>query len=64
MPEATIRDLLDNVSQPRSLAGVDDAAIASHQSVADEFARIGVIPRKVEVSPLWDRGFARLGTAA
>lgn len=64
VPEPTIRALLDNVSQPRSLAGVDDAAVASHQAVADEFARIGVIPRKVDVAPLWDRGFARLGRSA
>ncbi|MFC7737052.1 ABC transporter substrate-binding protein [Roseomonas sp. GCM10028921] len=64
LPEPTIRALLDNVSQPRSLAGVDDAAIASHQAVADEFARIGVIPRRVGVVPLWERGFARLGRSA
>jgi len=64
VPEATIRALLDNVSQPRSLVAVDDAAIASHQAVADEFVRIGVIPRRVNVAPLWDRGFARLGGAA
>jgi len=64
VPEATIRALLDNVSQPRSLAPVDDAAIASHQAVADEFARIGVIPRRVDVAPLWDRGFWRPGIAS
>ncbi|WP_338662142.1 aliphatic sulfonate ABC transporter substrate-binding protein [Pararoseomonas sp. SCSIO 73927] len=64
VPEATIRALLDNVSQPRSLAPVDDAAIASQQAVADEFARIGVIPRKVDVAPIWDRGFWRPGRAA
>ncbi|MBP0493269.1 ABC transporter substrate-binding protein [Roseomonas indoligenes] len=64
VPEATIRSLLDNVSQPRSLAPVDDAAIASQQAVADEFARIGVIPRKVDVAPMWDRGFWRPGRAA
>jgi sulfonate transport system substrate-binding protein len=64
VPEPTIRALLDNVSQPRSLAPVDDGAIASHQAVADEFARIGVIPRKVDVAPLWDRNFWRPGRAA
>jgi sulfonate transport system substrate-binding protein len=63
VPEATIRAVLDNVSQPRSLAPVDDAAVTSHQAVADEFARIGVIPRRVDVAPLWDRNFARLGRA-
>ncbi|MCR0982178.1 aliphatic sulfonate ABC transporter substrate-binding protein [Roseomonas populi] len=64
VPEATIRALLDNVSQPRSLAPVDDAAIASQQAVADEFARIGIIPRKVDVAPMWDRNFWRPGRAA
>jgi sulfonate transport system substrate-binding protein len=64
VPETTIRTLLDNVSQPRSLAPVDDAAIASHQAVADEFARIGVIPRRVDVAPLWDRAFWRAGRSA
>lgn len=64
VPEPTIRALLDNVSQARSLAPADDAAVASHQAVADEFARIGVIPRRVDVAPLWDRGFARLGRSA
>ncbi|WP_424134244.1 ABC transporter substrate-binding protein [Roseomonas chloroacetimidivorans] len=64
VPEPTIRALLDNVSQPRSLAPVDDGAVASHQAVADEFARIGVIPRKVDVAPLWDRNFWRPGRAA
>jgi len=64
VPEPTIRALLDNVSQARSLAPADDAAVASHQAVADEFARIGVIPRRVDVAPLWDRGFARLGHTA
>jgi len=64
VPEATIRSVLEGVSQPRSVAAVDDAAIASHQAVADEFARIGVIPRKVEVAPLWDRGFWQPGRSA
>jgi sulfonate transport system substrate-binding protein len=59
----TLRTVLDNVSQPRRLAPVDDAAVASRQAVADEFARIGVIPRRVDVAPLWDRNFARLGRA-
>ena len=34
-----------------------EAAVASQQAVADEFARLGVLPRKVDVAPLWDRGF-------
>ncbi|HWK45228.1 MAG TPA: ABC transporter substrate-binding protein [Stellaceae bacterium] len=58
VPEAAIRSLLDAVSQPRRLVPADDAAIASEQQVADTFARAGVLPRAVDVAPLWDRGFA------
>ena len=57
VPEATVRAVLEGVSQPRRLARPDDAAIASHQAVADEFARLGLLPRGVDVSPLWDRSF-------
>ncbi len=55
VPEESIRELLDNVSQPRRLARPDDAAIASQQQVADVFFQAGVIPRHVDVAPLWDR---------
>lgn len=55
VPSRTILSLLDNVSQPRRIVAIDDAAIASQQAVADTFAAAGVIPRKVDVSPLWDR---------
>ncbi|MFC0409526.1 ABC transporter substrate-binding protein [Roseomonas elaeocarpi] len=59
VPENLIRDLLDHVSQPRRLAVPDDAAVASHQAVADEFATLGLLPAGVQVAPLWDRDFAR-----
>jgi sulfonate transport system substrate-binding protein len=58
VPEHAIRALLDNVSQPRRLVAATDAAIDSEQRVADTFAKAGVLPRAVDVSPLWDRGFA------
>jgi sulfonate transport system substrate-binding protein len=65
LPVQTIHAVLDNVSQPRRLTAPDDAAVASHQAVADEFARLKVIPRAVDVAPLWDRAFgARLATGA
>jgi len=57
VPEAAIRGLLENVSQPRRLAPVDDAAIASHQAVADTFFSAGLLPKAVDVAPLYDRGF-------
>ncbi len=40
-------------SAPTTLAPVDAAAIASQQTVADTFARLGAIPAKVDVRPLW-----------
>ena len=55
VPEDQIRELLDNVSQPRRLVRPDDAAISSQQKVADVFYQAGVIPRHVDVAPLWDR---------
>ena len=57
VPEAVIRSLLDNVSQPRRLTAGTDADVMSHQLVADTFARAGVLPRPVDVTPLWDRVF-------
>jgi len=41
-------------SAPTRLAPVDAAAIASQQAVADGFAKAGVIPKRVDVAPLWD----------
>ena len=55
VPVAAVEGLLDNASQPRRLSAPDDAAIASHQAVADTFFRAGVLPRAVDVTPLWDR---------
>lgn len=39
------------------LRPVNDAAIASQQSVADVFAQAGLIPHRVDVRPLWDSRF-------
>ncbi len=55
VPEASVRELLDNASQPRRLTRPDEGAIASHQAVADTFQRAGLIPHHVDVAPLWDR---------
>lgn len=55
VPAEAILSLLDNASQPRRMVPPDDAAIASEQVVADTFAAAGVIPRKVDVTSLWDR---------
>lgn len=55
VPAAAVQDLLDGASQPRRMALPDDAAVASHQAVADAFHRAGLLPRRVDVGPLWDR---------
>lgn len=46
-------------SEPFKLVAVDDAAIASQQQVADVFAQAGLLARRIDVAPLWDRSFAR-----
>ncbi|MEG2029375.1 MAG: ABC transporter substrate-binding protein [Janthinobacterium sp.] len=46
-------------SQPYKLVAVDAAAIASQQQVADTFAQAGLLARRIDVTPLWDRSFAR-----
>ena len=62
LPEAPVRSLVDNVSQPRRLTAPTDADVASEQRVADMFADAGMLPRRVDVAPLWDRAFgAELG---
>ena len=48
-----------NRSQPYRLSAVDDAAIRSQQQVADGFAAAGVLGRRIDVAPVWDRSFAR-----
>ena len=57
VPKAAIRSLVDHVSQPRRLTAPTDADVASQQQVADTFAAAGVLPRAVDVTPMWDRAF-------
>jgi sulfonate transport system substrate-binding protein len=42
-------------SAPPALGPVDAAAITSQQTVADGFAKAGVLPASVDVTDLWDR---------
>jgi sulfonate transport system substrate-binding protein len=46
-----------NRSQPYKLTRVDEAAIRSQQGVADSFAGAGLLARRLDVRPLWDRSF-------
>lgn len=47
-----------NRSQPYKLQAIDDAAIRSQQQVADVFADAGMLARRIDVTPIWDRSFA------
>jgi sulfonate transport system substrate-binding protein len=44
-------------SGPTYLAPVDAAAVASQQTVADAFTKAGVLPKRVDVTPLWEQSF-------
>jgi sulfonate transport system substrate-binding protein len=57
VPLEYVRDQFRRRSDGYSLRIVDHAAIASQQSVADVFAQQGLIPKPVDVTPLWDDRF-------
>ncbi len=57
MPLEYVQDQFRRASDVYSLRPVDDAAIRSQQQVADVFAEQKLIPRAVDVRPLWDDRF-------
>jgi sulfonate transport system substrate-binding protein len=57
VPADYVRAQFARKSDPYQLRAVTDQAIGSQQSVADVFADAGLIPRKVDVRPLWDTRF-------
>lgn len=57
VPQGALLELFNNRSQDSKLVPNDDAAIASHQEVADVFTRLGVFDEHVTVAPYWDRSF-------
>lgn len=57
VPVDSILDLFDRRSQDYSLIANSDAAVKSHQEVADVFTKIGVFDAPVDVTPYWDRSF-------
>ena len=57
VPLAYVRDQFARRSASYDLRPVDAAAIASQQQVADVFAGAGLIPKAVDVRPLWDDRF-------
>lgn len=52
-----IVELFNRRSHDYSLVPVSDAAVRSHQDVADTFLRLGVLDGPADVRPLWDRRF-------
>lgn len=59
VPVGDILELFNARSQDYSLVPNSDAAVASHQEVAEVFRRIGVFDAPVQVAPFWDRSFDR-----
>ncbi len=57
VPLDYVRDQFRRKSASYTLRPVTEAAIASQQAVADVFAREKLIPRAVDVRPLWDNRF-------
>jgi len=39
------------------LSAISDEAIAEHQQAADVYSEIGLIPRRIDVSQIYDRSF-------
>lgn len=60
VPVEDILELFNRRSQDYSLVANSDAAVASHQEVADVFTKIGVFDKSVDVKPYWDRSFDQL----
>lgn len=55
VPAEALLALFHARSHDDQILPIDDAAIASHQDVADVFAQIKVLEAPVKVAPLWDR---------
>jgi len=50
-------ELFNGRSNDCALGPVTNAAVRSHQEVADTFLKLGVLDKPAEVAPLWDRSF-------
>jgi sulfonate transport system substrate-binding protein len=57
VPLEYVQDQFRRKSDSYSLRPVDQTAIASQQNVADVFAQQALIPKRVDVRPLWDDRF-------
>jgi sulfonate transport system substrate-binding protein len=57
VPRAYVVDQFQRKSASYELRAVTEAAIASQQQVADLFFKQGLLPKAVDVRPLWDSRF-------
>lgn len=57
VPVADILDLFNHRSQDYNLIATSEAAIQSHQNVADTFFELGLLTKAVDVRSLWNKSF-------
>lgn len=57
VPVGDLIELFNGRSNDYALGPVTNAALSSHQEVADAFFKLGVLDGPAEVAPLWDRSF-------
>ncbi|MBP2227951.1 sulfonate transport system substrate-binding protein [Azospirillum agricola] len=57
VPAETDLEILRKNSRQRDLAPITDADIASAQNVADIFHQLGVLPKRIDIAPAFDRRF-------
>lgn len=60
LPFEIVKAVHDAESQPRRLAPIDDRVVSTTQDIAETFFQAGLIPRRGEVEPLFDRSFNAL----
>ncbi|HEX5659001.1 MAG TPA: aliphatic sulfonate ABC transporter substrate-binding protein [Polyangiales bacterium] len=58
VPLQYAKDAVANRSGPTTLLPVSETSIKSQQEVADVFFDAGLIPKRVDVRPLWDDSFS------
>ncbi|BAI74918.1 extracellular solute-binding (plasmid) [Azospirillum sp. B510] len=57
VPLETDLEILRKNSRQRDLAPITDADVASAQNVADTFHQLGVLPKRIDIAPAFDRRF-------
>ena len=60
LPPDIILEELRNQSAPTQILAGNAASIKSQQEVADVFFTVGLLPKPIDVTPLWDHSFSTL----